>query len=66
MFDKVQTFDAKKTTFAQIESKMKKIVYCSQVDATRKEFLIEKNVYRKSQRTIFNKRCQIMNRKETT
>ena len=45
---------------------MKKLVYCSQIDATRKEFLIEKNVYRENQKTIFNKRCQIMNRKKTT
>ena len=57
MFDKTQTFDAKKTTFAQIENKMKKLVYCSQIDATRKESLIEKNVYRESQKTIFDKRC---------
>ena len=43
---------------------MRKFVYCSQIDATRKEFLIEKNVYRESQKTIFDKRCQIMNRKK--
>ena len=53
MFDKIQTFNAKKTTFAQIENKIKKFVYCSQIDATREKFLIKKKcISRKSKNDI--------------